>query len=391
MRPCQTPAGWTPVIMFMNYCQPPIWKYFSRYAPIYLIKEADMSKINSHHSDADIVYMGIDVHEATYNISLFNQGEEILSQHCNATYDSIRKILKRFRAFSFCAVYEAGAFGYNLHDRLKADHVAVIVTPPSKILRSQDDVVKTDKRDARKLAQLLAAGLLKSVCVPSMQIRQDRELQRTRDQLSDQRRRIYQQIQSKLRLHGLPLRCKGTITAVKKAALLQLPLSAPVRIAFNELINLYDFYSQRLRFLRNELIKLAESKPYAAAIRLLQSIPGVGLFTSLAWVLELPPMKHFLSDDKLASFLGLTPMESSSGSKRRLGSISKCGNPKIRWLLIQCSWILIGKDPVMQQFYSRIKRRHGSQCAIVAVARKLSARIRAVLINQTPYVIGTIA
>jgi transposase len=350
-----------------------------------------MTKIGSHHSETNIIYMGIDVHEATYNISLFNQGIEIHSQHCPADYKSIRKIVKRFCSFSFCAVYEAGAFGYDLYDRLKADHVAVIVTPPSKILRSQDDVVKTDKRDARKLAQLLAAGLLKAVCVPSRQVRQDRELQRTRDQLSDQRRRIYQQIQSKLRFHGLPLRCKGTITAVKKAALLQLPLSAPVRIAFTELINLYEFYSQRLRFLRNELIKLAESKPYSTTVKLLQSIPGVGLFTSLAWLLELPSMKHFSSDDKLAGFLGLTPSEASSGKKRRLGSISKSGNPKIRWLLIQCSWILIGKDPVMQQFYNRIKRRHGSQCAIVAVARKLSARMRAVALSQTPYALGIIA
>jgi transposase len=364
--------------------------FISRYT-LNLYKEADMTKINSHHSDAHIIYMGIDVHEISYNISLFNQGELIFSQHCNATYDSIRKILKRFRSFSFCAVYEAGAFGYGLYDKLKADGVKAIVTPPSKILRSQDDVVKTDKRDAKKLAQLLSAGLLKSICVPSLHIRQDRELQRTRDQLSDQRRRVYQQIQSKLRFHDLPLRCKGSITALNKAALLQLPLSAPLRISFTELINLYDFYSQRLRFLRNELIKLAESKPYVTAIRLLQSIPGVGLFTSLAWILELPSMKHFPSDDKLASFLGLTPTESSSGTKRRLGSISKSGNSKIRWLLIQCGWILIGKDPVMQQYFARIKRRHGSQSAIVAVARKLSARMRAVLIHQTPYAVGTIA
>jgi transposase len=124
---------------------------------------------------------------------------------------------------------------------------------------------------------------------------------------------------------------------------------------------------------------------------LLQSIPGVGLFASLAWVLELPAMKYFLTDDKLANFLGLTPSEVSSGSKRRLGSISKTGNPKIRWLLVQSSWILIKKDPVMQQAFARIKRRRGSQCAIIAVARKLSARIRAVLLHQTPYAIGTIA
>jgi transposase len=377
--------------MFMKYCQPPIWKHLFPDCTLNLFKEADMTKINSHHSDTNTIYMGIDVHEKTYNISLFYQGEQILSRQCPAAYDSIRKILKKYNSFSCRAVYEAGAFGYALYDQLKADGVNAIVTPPSKVLRSQDDKVKTDKRDAAKLAHHLSAGLLKSVCVPPLQIRYDRELLRTRDQLVDQRRRIYQQIQSKLRYHNLPLRSKGTITALNKTALFQMQLSTPMRIAFSELISLYDFYSQRLRFLRNELIKLAESKPYATAVRLLQSIPGVGLFASLAWVLELPAMKHFLTDDKLANFLGLTPSEESSGSKRRLGSISKTGNPKIRWLLVQSSWILIKKDPVMQQCFSRIKRRRGSQCAIIAVARKLSARIRAVLLHQTPYAIGTIA
>jgi len=88
-----------------------------------------MSKINSHHSHANIIYMGIDVHEKTYNISLFYQGENILSRQCPADYDSIRKILKKYSSFSCRAVYEAGAFGYGLYDQLKTDGVNVIVTP----------------------------------------------------------------------------------------------------------------------------------------------------------------------------------------------------------------------------------------------------------------------
>jgi len=145
-----------------------------------------------------------------------------------------------------------------------------------------------------------------------------------------------------------------------------------------------------LRFLRNELLKLAESKPYATAIRLLQSIPGVGLFASLAWVLELPAMKYFLTDDKLANFLGLTPSEVSSGSKRRLGSISKTGNPKIRWLLVQSSWILIKKirscNRPSLELNGDVVPNAPLSCSAEALRQD-----KAVLLHQTPYAIGTIA
>jgi transposase len=348
-----------------------------------------MAKIPSIQKD-DTIYLGIDVHEKTYSISVFSEGQQIHHQHSKASYSVIHRLLERYKALPVRAVYEAGAFGYGLYDRLKADGVDAIVTPPSKIPVVAGDKVKTDSRDSFKLAQLLSVNMLGAVTVPTQVIREDRELLRTRDQLVSERTRVFHQIQSKLRFHDLPLRCKGQVTTLNRESLLALPMALSVKRAFEELLDLYQYLTTRLKQFRRWLLELAQSEKYHAMIELLQSLPGIGLMTALAWVLEVPPIQEFKSADKLASFLGLTPSESSSGGSRHQGHITRCGNSKIRWLLCECAWTAIRKDKVIEEYYQRIKRTRGAKRAIVAVARKLSARIRAVLIHQVPYAVGTV-
>jgi transposase len=321
---------------------------------------------------------------------VFSQGQQIHQQHSKASYSVIHRLLERYKGLPVRAVYEAGAFGYGLHDKLKADGVDVIVTPPSKIPVVAGDKVKTDSRDSFKLAQLLSVNMLGAVTVPTQATREDRELLRTRDQLVSERTRVFHQIQSKLRFHDLPLRCKGQVTTLNREALLALPMALSVKRAFEELLDLYQYLTTRLKQFRRWLLELAQSDKYHGMIKLLQSLPGVGLMTALAWALEVPPIQEFRSADKLASFLGLTPSESSSGGSRRQGHITRCGNSKIRWLLCECAWTAIRKDKAIEEYYQRIKRTRGGKRAVVAVARKLSARIRAILIKQVPYAIGTV-
>ena len=126
-------------------------------------------------------------------------------------------------------------------------------------------------------------------------------------------------------------------------------------------------------------------------VNILKSIPGIGNITALSWILELPVMGRFKNNARLASYIGLTSSEHSSGEQQRQGRITRCGNAKIRGLLTECSWKLISTDIVMCSFYERIKRRRGSKRAIIAVARKLSGRIRTILLRNEQYAIGTIS
>jgi transposase len=348
-----------------------------------------MGNMISSQPDCQVISMGIDVHDETYAVSLFCNGAEIHSQSCSAEYSQIRRIVRRYSKFRIVAAYEAGAFGYGLYDRLMADGIHTIVTPPSKIPTARGDRVKTDRIDARKLAQLLSSGLLRAVTVPSKQVREDREILRTRDQLVEHRRRCMVQLKSKLRMHGLPVP-RARLGVVSRARLETLPMEASLRSAFSMLLRTYDFYTAELQQARRLLLELVEQPSYKSTVELLRTIPGVGLLTALGWVLEVPPVRHFVSSQKLASWLGLTPSEHTSSGNIRRGRITGCGNTKMRWMLIEAAWTAVRKDPALQQFYERVRRRRGGKRAIVGVARKLSARIRAMLQTQRPYVLATV-
>jgi transposase len=350
-----------------------------------------MNKIRKSGAVAQEVFIGIDVHEHSYSVSVFFEKEELQ----NHTYPSdtryLKKLLERYSSFRIQAVYEAGPFGYTLYEWLQSQGVQVIVTPPSKIPEMAGDFVKTDKRDARKLAQLLSGGLLKSVSVPDRRKREDRDLVRTRDQQSEMRRRIFLQIGSKLRFHGIPIRCRRLISAKNRKEIAQYPgMSTSLRTSLDCLLADYDHYTKALQRIRREVVTLSEDPAYRDALGILQSIPGVGLLTALNFILELPDMRKFANNEHVGSYLGLTSCEYSSGEHRHQGHITRCGNARIRKLLVQCAWRLIGGDAVMKRCYERIKRRRGGKRAIVALARKLSGRMRTILLRKEPYQVGLV-
>lgn len=350
-----------------------------------------MDKIRKTYAGTKEVFLGIDVHERSYSVSVFFEKEELQVVTYPSETRHLKKLLERYSAFRIHAVYEAGPFGYGLYDWLKAQGVQVIVTPPSKIPEASGDLVKTDKRDARKLAQLLSGGMLKAVSVPDRRKREDRDLLRTREQQSDQRRRIFLQIQSKLRFHGIPIRCKRLISSKNRRAILAYPgMSTSLRTSLECLLDDYDHYTRALQHIRRAIIRLSEDAAYRDGMGILQSIPGVGLFTAISFLLELPNMSKFMNNEHVGSYLGLTSSEYSSGEHKRQGRITRCGNSRLRKLLVQCSWRLIAGDEAMKRCYDRIKRRRGGKRAIVAVARKLSGRMRTVLVRKEQYQIGVI-
>jgi transposase len=335
--------------------------------------------------------MGIDVHELTYRVSLFFEGEEIFNREYPSEVKHLRRLLDRYEGQKVLAVYEAGPFGYELFDWLKAQGVEVIVTPPSKMPVAPGERVKTDKRDASRLAQLLSGNLLKAVSVPDRQKREDRELLRTRDQLVKQRRQVFCRIQGKLRFHSVPIRNRAIITRANRASILNIAnMSASLRRSFELLLDAYDYSTKQLTAVRKDVLALSGSEPYAEGVKILMGMPGIGLLTAISFLLEMPDMRKFENNEKVGSYLGLTCSEYSSGEGQRQGRITRCGNSRLRALLVQCAWKSLDGDPVLKRFYERVKRRRGGKRAIVAVARKLSGRMRTVLLKNEPYQVGLV-
>jgi transposase len=284
--------------------------------------------------------------------------------------------------------YEAGPCGFWLYDKITEDGIEAIVVPPSLIPIESGNKVKTDKRDSRKLAKLLEGNMLKRVYVLSEEDRADRELLRTRRQVLEHRSDVARQIKSKLLFHGIssPLATerwtKGYIRWLRELTLGRRVL----KVSFESLIELYEYLTEHLIKINQEVIELSRSRKYLHKVKLLKSVPGIGTLVGMELLVELSEMERFRSADELASYIGLTPSEYSTGQYVRQGRITRCGNKRVRTCLVESSWILIQKDPLMWLKYNQLKQFKGAKRAIIA--RKLIIRVRRILLNNEPYVVG---
>jgi transposase len=281
-------------------------------------------------------------------------------------------------------VYEAGYFGFWLHDRVVAFGASCTVTPPTLIPTESGNRVKTDRRDSRKLAHLLAKGLLKRVWVPSEEARGHRQVLRRRRQLISDRIRAQNRILAELRFWGLdlpePVR-RWTRAYVGQLHRLRFG-DAWMQQSFERLLGEYEFLDRQVADQTRLLKQLAETEPYRDAVQVLRGQRGLGWLTAMELLLELGDVSRFRRGDQLAAYVGLTPSQYSSADKVRMGRITKLGKNGLRAALVESAWRVIARDPSLRQVYERIKVRAGAKRAIVAIARRLLLRARRRLLDR---------
>jgi transposase len=337
------------------------------------------------------VCVGIDVHKESWHVTVRTDGEEVFNGRIPASYHSLTKMLERFEDCQLKVAYEAGPCGFSLYDKLIEDGISAIVVPPSLIPIESGNRVKTDKRDSRKLAKLLESDMLKKVFVLTEEERVHRELVRTRRQLVDHRGSVARQIKSKLLFYGIssPFPSKYGWGRPYIQWLMDLPCpSQYLRQSLDILIHLYEYLTEQIRGITKSVVKLSCTDKYAHRIKLLRSIPGVGILTGMEMLVELQDFSRFKTSEQVASYMGLTPSEYSTGQYVHQGRITRCGNTRVRSALVESSWILVGRDPLMRAKCLKLKSVKGAKRAIVAIARKLIIRIRAMLLHNAPYMTG---
>ena len=337
------------------------------------------------------VFVGVDVHKESWHVSALIEGEVVFRGGIPADYGGLRDLVSRFRDCEVRVAYEAGPCGFSLHDRLEGDGVRCLVTPPSLVPMESGNRVKTDRRDSLKLARLLEAGMLKEVFVLSEAERSHRDLVRTRRQLVQHRGDVIRQVKAKLLFHSLRPNHRGGASWSRRYAALVRAVPYPTEVlhrAIDALLGVCEYLTEQIRAVSREILSLARTDRYRARVELLRTIPGIGVLTAMEILTELGDLSRFGSNEELASFLGLTPSEYSSGESIRQGRITHCGNTRLRSSLVECSWVLVRRDPAMRRKFDRIKRVRGAKRAIVAVARTLSACIRHVLLTGERYIVG---
>ncbi len=343
-----------------------------------------MTQNTQSFSPGKSVFVGIDVHLQSYSVVALEGESRPIKATIPAEPEALVRFLRgRFQSARIYSVYEAGFSGFVLHRLLIEQGISNIVVNPSAVPVSSWDRVKTDKRDAMKLATLLRAQALKAITIPSAEQELERMLTRTRSQIVKERSRVAIQIKSKLRQLGyLPHNETKAVSSGFVKELLEWDLPLELKESLFSLIEIWKTLNAQRKRLEKLIADKISTTPNSA---IYQSIPGVGATSCAILLYELGDPGRFSNERNLYSFTGLTPAEYSSGEHIRKGHISRQGNARLRGVLVEVAWRAIRKDESLRLVYEKLKHRRGAKRAIVAVARRLAGRIRACALKQEKY------
>src|SRR5258705_3669686 len=230
---------------------------------------------------------------------------------------------------------------------------------------------KTDRQDARLILRLLMEDRFPRIWVPSWENRDLRQLLWHRHRMVQARTRIMNQLQAVALNEGL--RCKKRLWRDKGREQLESFRLAPwASRRRRDLLELLDRLTSTIAELTQAVEQEAEK---CLEARRLQTHPGVGSLTALAFVLIIGRAERFQCGKPIASYLGLVPLEECSGQRRRLGHITKQGNSLLRFLLVEAAQVTVRSDPEWRSKYFHLAMRRGRENAKVAMARRLAVRM----------------
>lgn len=321
--------------------------------------------------------VGLDVHKDTIVAAVLPPHAErptttVTIEH---TPDVLAKLVKRLAAKGPVAfVYEAGPCGYAPYRHITALGHPCTVVAPGLIPVRPGDRVKTDRRDAEKLARLYRAGELTSVGVPTGAEEAARDLVRAREDA------IQERLQAQHRLGKFLLR-QGRVyrtTGGWRCATGQVWLHAQrfewpaLQQTFDGYVRTFHEVEARLATFDQHLLDLAAQPAYQAAVQALSCLKGVKTVNALTLVVELFGWGRFAQPRQLMCYTGLVAREHSSGGRRRQGGITKVGNAHVRRVLVEAAWSYRHPNAVSRELAAR--RTRGTP-AVVAIAHKAQMRL----------------
>ena len=345
------------------------------------------------------LYIGIDVHSKSWTVSILSDklSHKTFSQPPSAE-KLFNYLVHNYPGAAYHSVYEAGFSGYSTHFNLKGMGINNIVINAADVPTSQKEhLLKDDPTDSRKLARSLRSGDLKAIYIPDPSTLQDRNLVRLRATLVKDMTRFKARIKSHLYFNGIsyPPEFDKSGSHWSRRFMRWLREGIPQefetgKIALQLLVEEAD--QQRVLLLKTtkQVQLLSKSEKYSTNMRLLRTIPGIGLITAITFLTEIENIERFKNTDHFAGFIGLIPNRHASGSKEGKGEMTFRGQAHLRMSLIESAWIAMRYDPALSMCYYNSSNRMESNKAIIKIARKLLNRIYFVLKNQKEYVSGIV-
>jgi transposase len=316
------------------------------------------------------VTVGLDVHARSIRLAAV-RADELLEER-TLPYDEevVERLLRRWPGARCC--YEAGPTGFGLYRHLVERGIDCSVIAPGLVPQRAGDRVKTDPRDARKLARLLAGGLLEQIHVPSPELEAARDLVRAREDARLDRMRDRQRLSKFCLRRGRLLPTSAwTVTRRKWLGEQRFEFGAQQQ-TFDTYLHAVDLVDARIEQLERAIRETAEQGPWRQSVARLRCLRGIDTLTALAVVAEIGDFGRFRTAAEFMAFVGLVPSERSSGERRRQGSITKVGNAHVRRLLVESAWHARRRPTVG---YELSRRQRGQEAAVIERAWRCQQRL----------------
>jgi transposase len=321
-------------------------------------------------------YVGVDAHKKDLFIAMLIGDQTtpvtwtVLNEP-NAVRRLVRK-LERDAPGPVRMCYEAGPCGYALQRQVTTPRLNCQVIAPALIPRKPGERIKTNRRDARKLAELLRAGLLTEVRPPTPAEEAVRDLCRARDDAREDFQRCRHRLGKLLLRRGLHYSGRNW-TRAHRRWIDSLEWAQPAeRVVVDDYLLAIDHLEARLIELDTRVTEIAQTDPYREPVGWLRCFRGIDTLTAILILAELHDFRRFQTPRALMAYVGLVPGEDSSGEKHRRGRITRTGNALVRRLLVETAWHYQHRPGVGPAL---TRRRKGQPGRVIATADKAQQRL----------------
>jgi transposase len=315
-------------------------------------------------------FIGVDLHKKSITICVVNKDRQVLESrrfYCA----EIKRIRDWFVAQGeFELVVEATA-AYEWFVQLVEPHARrVVLAHPGKLRIIAQSTRKSDKLDARTLAEFLALDMIPQAYRPTPRQREHRRLVRHRHYLRGRITSIKNRIRNILADYNADR--PNLFTRAGLGYMQGLRLPGADRFVLAGLLKELSLYFERIGAIEKQLREFAKRAPATevAARELLATIPGVGAVTAEVFLSEIADLRRFSSQKKVTAYAGLAPGQRGSGGHRRELGISHAGSGMLRWVLNQASWQLVRRSERWRRIFEALANRRGKKKAITAISRR---------------------
>lgn len=328
-------------------------------------------------------YIGLDVHKSfIQGCILDEEGRVILEQKFKNDPQSMDTFLLNVHREDSKIVLESCSTWQYAYDYLDDAGYNVALANPLQVALIAKSRKKTDRNDAKILADLLRTNLLPTSYAAPHDIREQRQITRHRASLVRLGAQLKHKIHAILLRHGIQHPYSDVFGEAGKEYLRSLDLPMCDRFEMDSYLSLLRHFETQVEKTQERVEDFVMHNPHA---RLLMTIPGISYYSALMIAAELGDIRRFDGSRQVVSYAGLNPSIYQSGNTLRTGHISKQGNRNLRWILVQVAHVAVQHDQRLKSFFSRVKHTRGTNIALTATARKLLTIIYAMLKNNSQY------